>query len=180
MNTRRRSQMLQWASVGAPVLLIVTMRSIVLSGPSGASAATGGHEVIAAVPPPPPGTTAGVGSSKPITPEQQRVVDWRSSLKLEASLTSPMDTRIDVVLLPPKKAETPVVPEAPKVDLLEGLVLSGFMGNQTRGLVTISGKVYRVGDVVKPGLRLTAIDLRGGSVSLTSDAGDVLVLVKPE
>jgi len=54
------------------------------------------------------------------------------------------------------------------------------MGNQTRGLVTISGKVYRVGDVVKPGLRLTAIDLRGGSVSLTSDAGDVLVLVKPE
>ena len=176
MNSKRRTQLAQAASIAAPVLLIVGLRTMLAAGPSGAHAASG---PVGMEPSPAPVV---LPAAEALTPQQQRVLDWRASLPLDASLRSPMDARIDVVLLPapvPVVEDVPVVPVA-LVDPLEGLSLTGTMGNQNAGLARISGKLYRVGDVVRPGFTLTSVDVRGGRIVLTADSGETFELIKPE
>lgn len=178
MNNKRRTQLGQVASIAAPVLLIVGLRTLLAAGPSGAHAASGPVGIATA----PLGSAAGTTAAEALTPQQQRVVDWRASLQLDATLRSPMDARIDVVLLPapvPVAETGPVIPVV-VADPLEGLSLTGTMGNQNAGLARISGKLYRVGDIVRPGFTLTSVDVRGGRIVLTADSGETFELIKPE
>jgi hypothetical protein len=54
------------------------------------------------------------------------------------------------------------------------------MGNLSGGLVVISGKVYRVGEEVRPGLLLANIDFRNATVTLQNLDGETFTLVKKE
>jgi hypothetical protein len=178
VNNKRRSQLGQTASIAAPVLLILGLRTVFSGGPAGADAAPALSQPqsiqqsameLAAVTP-----------AVALTPQQQRAVDWRATLQFEQPLRSPMDSRVDVVLLPTQAPEPePVAVEIP-VNPLDGLVLTATMGNQNAALAAISGKVYRIGEQVRPGWRLTSVDVRSGRILLTAENGDTAELIKAE
>jgi len=175
MTYQRSSKLAQLASVLAPVLLIVAMRVLLSPGPSQASAASSP----AANHSPAPAPTASQPVAAALTAEQQRASDWRHSLKVEAGLNSPMDREMDIVLLPKKEPLPPPPPApVPKMNPVEGLALTGVLGDQRQSIVAISGKVYRVGDRVKNKLTVTAVDSRRLSVTLTDDEGVEYVLKK--
>lgn len=184
MNSKGRSLLIQAASVAAPSLLIVAMRFVLVGGPD-AAAAAGTGQVSPAVAAPPPDAVI-PASARQLTPEQQRAADWRGLLRFDVNLDSPMDARANVVLMAPKKVE-PVAPvktapavAAPKATPVQGLVLTSFMGNLSGGLVVISGKVYRVGEEVRPGLLLANIDFRNATVTLQNIDGESFTLVKKD
>jgi hypothetical protein len=182
VNSKSRSLLIQAASVAAPSLLIVSIRFILVGGPDVAAAATG--QVTSAVAAPSPDAVI-QSAARQLTPEQQRAADWRALLRFDASIESPMDARANVVLMAPKKVE-PVTPAKPvstsptRVNPAQGLVLSSFMGNPSGGLVVISGKVYRVGEEVRPGLLLANIDFRNATVTLQNLDGETFTLAKKE
>jgi hypothetical protein len=90
-----------------------------------------------------------------------------------------MDREMDIVLLPKKEPLPPPPPApVPKMNPVEGLALTGVLGDQRQSIVAISGKVYRVGDRVKNKLTVTAVDSRRLSVTLTDDEGVEYVLKK--
>jgi hypothetical protein len=174
MTQKRSSTLAQAASILAPILLIAGMRVMLSPGPSQASAAAS---------PMPGQTSLTIPASQPaaatLTAEQQRASDWRRGMKTESDLSSPMDRELDVVLLPKKEPLPPAPPPpAPKVNPVEGLALTGVLGDQRQSIAAISGKVYRVGERIKNGLTLTAVDSRRLSVTLTDDDGVEYVLRK--
>ncbi len=183
MNSKSRSLLIQAASVAAPSLLIVAMRFVLVGGPDVASAVGSGQVAPALAAPSP--DAAVPAAVRQLTPEQQRAADWRGLLRYDANLESPMDARANVVLMAPKKVE-PVTPvktapvAAPKASPLQGLTLTSFMGNLSGGLVVISGKVYRVGEEVRPGLLLANIDFRNATVTLQNLDGETFTLVKKD
>jgi hypothetical protein len=184
MNSKRRSLLIQAASVAAPSLLIVSMRFVLVGGPDMASAA-GSGQVMSAVASPAPDAVV-QPAARQLSPEQQRANDWRANFRFDAMFESPMDARANVVLMAPKKVE-PVAPAKttpsttpPKTSPVQGLALTSFMGNLSGGLVVISGKVYRVGEEVRPGLLLANIDFRNATVTLQNLDGESFTLVKKE
>ena len=77
-----------------------------------------------------------------------------------------MDARVEVVLLPTQVPDpVPVQTEAPKINPIEGLVLTATMGNQNAAIAAISGKVY---------------DVRLGRILMTSESGEIAELFKAE
>lgn len=184
MNSKSRSLLIQAASVAAPSLLIVSMRFVLVGGPDMASAA-GSGQVVSAVAAPAADALVQPTARK-LSPEQERAVAWRAVFQFDATFESPMDARANVVLMAPKKVE-PVAPvktapvaTPPKTSPVQGLALTSFMGNLSGGLVVISGKVYRVGEEVRPGLLLANIDFRNATVTLQNLDGETFTLVKKE
>lgn len=178
MNKKRRSQLGQTATIAAPVLLILGLRTVFTSGPSDASAAswTGGSTA-----PVPEVVTTPSQPVVALTHEQQHAMDWRATLNFDTPLESPMDARVEVVLLPTQVPDpVPVATQAPAVNPIEGLVLTATMGNQNSAIAAISGKVYRLGEEVRPGWKLTSVDVRSGRILLTSDSGETAELVKAD
>ena len=179
MNKKHRSQLGQTATIAAPVLLILGLRSLFTAGPSNANAAgpANGH------PSPAHGTVAAPAplAAPALTHEQQHAMDWRATLNFETPLESPMDARVEVVLLPTQVPDpVPVQTEAPKINPIEGLVLTATMGNQNAAIAAISGKVYRIGEEVRPGWKLTSVDVRLGRILMTSESGEIAELFKAE
>ncbi|MCX5689356.1 MAG: hypothetical protein NTV94_06140 [Planctomycetota bacterium] len=179
MNKKRRSQLGQTATIAAPVLLILGLRSLFTAGPSDASAASRAD----GQPAPIQGEVAApVRQATPsFTHDQQHAIDWRATLNFNTPLESPMDVRVEVVLLPTQAPEPVLAPaQAPQINPIEGLVLTGTMGNQNAAIAAISGKVYRIGEEVRPGWKLTSVDVRLGRILLTSESGETAELVKSD
>lgn len=178
MNNKRRLQLGQTASIAAPVLLILGMRSLFSAGPADANAAAAPDGQSAAAPA--PGALVVAQPPAALSHEQQHAMDWRASLNFDVPLVSPMDARIEVDFHPVPAPVTPEPVVAEVVNPLDGLTLTATMGNQNAALAAISGRVYRIGEQVRPGWRLSSVDVRMGRIILTADDGQTAELVKAD
>jgi hypothetical protein len=144
--------MLEVAAVGAPLVVFLSVRIALAPGPASA----GAMPVAAA---PGAAETGGEGAPK-LSAAQDRALKWIRGLPA-GPLASPMlHPRVNV----PTEASKGEDDSPP--DPLAGLKLNGVLGSGERGLATISGKIYRIGDEVRPGIKLRAVDARAGWAEL--------------
>jgi hypothetical protein len=163
MSPRQRLLSIELASIGAPVLLVYFGQTA-LSGNAPAHIAV---QVSGPALPPAPTMPA-----KSMTPEQQKATEWARLMPKSFNLTSPLNHPTDAPVIKPTKVDEeprPVARQSP----VNGLKLSAVLGNDGDKLASISGKIYRIGDEVRPGLKLTSIDPRNSVISLTDDDGQV-------
>jgi len=72
---------------------------------------------------------------------------------------------------PSPEAPKPAPPPVEKPNPTLGLKLTAVLGNADDQLASINGRIYHIGDSVRKGLKLTAIDQRNARVTLTDDDG---------
>jgi len=143
-------------ALGAPILLVIAVRGIV-GGASDAPAAPWTNE-------PPP--TATVPAMVPITEGERAAGEWSRNHRVLEKGVSPMrppEVRPLAAKPAPKAAEVEAAPEASP---FEGFKLSSIMGHDRGGVVAAQGRVFRFGDEIVPGWRISSIDARGRSVSV--------------
>lgn len=159
MNRRRA---VEAAALAAPLAVVFALRSF--SGPSSAGAASveTGVAAPAFVFPQPPTVR--------LTPEQQAALEW--AMEQHAPARSPMHF---VQRAGESTTMTPS-PGAPAQRPSEAFRLSVVMESAGRSLAVIDGKIYRIGDVVSGGLKLTSIDARGRSAVVTDASGRTITL----
>jgi hypothetical protein len=156
MNLVGRSSMVGVGSVAAPVAIYLFLKVTIGLGPSPSPAQPA--DPTASLPPPPP-------PAVPLTAEQTRALEWLASLRIDATLPSPLE-HAEVV-----HQDVPEAPVVPEVDPLEGLRLSALMGSGASQIASISGKIYRIGDTVVPGFTVRTIDTAGQRVELVAPDG---------
>ena len=151
MKLPRRSVMAEVAAVGAPLVVFLGVRMLLAPAP-----ASVGAMPVAALP-----AADGVPQSSPKpTPEPERALKWIRALPA-GPLSSPMlHPRVNV------PAEPSDPEDSSPQDPLAGLKLNGVLGSGDKGLATISGKIYRIGDEVRLGIRLKGVDARAGWAEL--------------
>jgi hypothetical protein len=161
--------MLEALALAGPLLVVSGSRLFFGSDPSAMSA----QVVPAAATPVPVSMKAAT-----LTPEQQAAAAWITSVSALPDLASPMNHPVPA----PRHVESPrpveptrIVPVASPV---ADLTLTGVLGNTSGGLAAINGKVYRIGDRVKPGLRLIAIDVKLNAIELQGDNGTVYRMIR--
>jgi len=173
VTSKQRTLLVDAATVSCPLILVVAVRTLFTPAPSQASAPK------ASPAQPTPAVVPVAGPAK-LTPEQQKALDWIAGLPPMTGLVSPLDHPIAPPPVVQQAAHEPDPEPAPAttpaVDPLAGLKLSGILGNETGGLAAINGRVYRVGDVVRPGLKLKLIDARTNTVTFSQDDGSELKL----
>jgi len=166
MPSKRRTLVLDALMLSGPLLVVVGVRAFLAPAPSvGATPAPGGGQAPAIVPV--------VAPTKP-SPEQQRAAEWIAGLGPLTDLRSPM-AHPEPPPSPPKPTiETPKPPGAVRApeDPIAGLKFTGILGNnEDLGLAAINGRIYRVGEEVRKGVRLTRIDARNYVIVLTVPDG---------
>lgn len=164
---------LEAAAVCGPLVLLAAAH-VLLTPPPPAPDPSGTNGLIPANLP--------VAPTAVLTPEQIRAAEW-SRTPPAGEMTSPMDHPELVRVTPrppdpePRIADPiPIPVQTPARNPLAGLRLTGVMGNAQGGLAMFAGKVYKVGDDIRPGVRLTAIDIEAGTVECTLADGRVEVL----
>lgn len=169
------------AAAFAPLIAIQAVRYLVIGDSAPASA---GAAVYPAMLPP----AATPDAPKSLTPAQIKAAQWLTSRPVALNLRSPMDKPDPVAAAPEPVvaaaaiAPTVPVPEAQTDDTPHHLTLTGVLGGggeSSRSLVSISHRIYRVGEEVAPGWRIGSIDARKRSVTLTHRDGRSLELTPP-
>jgi hypothetical protein len=157
----RRKLLAQAGAVGGPLLLLLGAR-VVMAPPAPVNA----QSALRHVEPSPP------ASPPPLTKQQEAAARWIQSLELDSSLRSPFST------LRPSGSAAPIIPEtAPNSgSVTAGLQLRSVMGRGAVSIASINGRIYKMNDQVRPGLRLHSIDLQAQSVELLGADGTVHVL----
>ncbi len=170
MPSKHRTLLVDACAVGCPLILVMAVRTFFTPAPSDASPAGAA--------PTPPAAPAAAPAPVKLDPQQQKAAEWVASLASVKGLTSPLDhpTAAPPPRPEPKIDNEPTPEPAPAVDPLAGLKLSGILGNDDGGLAAISGKIYRVGDQVRPGLKLKGIDAKTNTVIFTLDNGSEIKL----
>lgn len=174
MSSKHRTLVIDAAAVACPLILVVAVRTFFAPAPSDASPTKPATSAAAPVIVP-------VATAAKLSAEQQKAVDWVSTLAPMKGLVSPLDH--PVAAPPPRPAHEPesqapdATPEPiPASDPLGGLKLTGILGNDDGGLAAINGRVYKVGDFVRQGLKLKLIEAKSNTVVFTLDDGTELKL----
>ena len=164
----RNNILLDVAAIAVPLALVLGARVMLKPSPTTAHAGGAGPE--------PAGIVVPTAAGARITPEKQRAVDWINGMSGSSGMRSPMAHPVAAPLVVVHEPE----PEQPvtSVNPLAGLKLTGILGNESGSLAAINGKVYKVGDVVKPGLTLGAIDVHSNTVTFKLADGTELKLVR--
>lgn len=160
LSFQRRTIGVEAAAIAVPILLVYFGRVMIASP----APQTGAVQVNTPVIVPTAGETVVA-----LSPEQQKAAEWLRLLPPKYDLATPLN-HIEAQAAPPKPKpvdEAPVVRANP----IEGLKLSAVMGNENDQLASINGKIYRIGDAVRPGLKLTGIDHRRSRIVLTDSEG---------
>jgi len=176
MDPKRRNQLIEIAAIGAPLTILGFTR--VFMSPVAASASTQGQAAAQVVP---------VATSTPApTPEQKKAAAWIASVQIGPSLVSPLDHPKILAPAPePSEYGPPApAPEPPSVFVanpLEGLSLSATLKTrEVGGVASINGKIYKVGDQVRPGCRLLSVDVSANSVEISKPDGSTVRLGRPK
>jgi len=152
MTHGTRSTWMRWGAVVAPVALIgIFVASNRLSGPRPAAAGSI--------------TAAPSESLAPVAPakEVESVEKW--ILSHDGPVASPFLATTVTVKEVEEEAERPVAP------VLEGIKLSSvFSANETT-MASFNGKLYRPGQEIRPGVRISSIDARARKVILELSDG---------
>lgn len=146
MNTKLRVRLLQSAAVATPVVAIVIFKMVSGSTPDSTNAAT-------ATPAPTAATAA--APIPAATPEQQRAKEWAGKQSPSTPVASP--------LTPPEARHTQVPGEQPAAPVTPRVVgveysLTSVLKARDSAIAAINGKLYKIGDQVKPGATLVAVD----------------------
>lgn len=158
---------LEVAAIGVPLLLVYMGRTMLASAPTVPTLAAPDMPVIT--------PTAALAATQ-LSSEQAKAAEWVRQLPPKYSLESPLNHPVPDA---PKVVKTPVKepellpPPPPKANPIEGLRLTAVLGNDDGRLAAINGKIYRVGEAVRKGLTLTAIDERNARITLTGDDGSI-------
>ena len=155
----RRAKLMQIAAVAGPGLLVGAMRLVMTPGEP-IQVNSGTVPVLMPV----------VTVPTKLSPEQQRATDWVAALDLPGIPPSPLHrTRAPAVVVSPDPE--PVKPPPP-ADPLAGLKLTGTMGTNLGGLATINGRIYKIGDTIRPGCKLVSVDTPSNTVELETEDGE--------
>jgi hypothetical protein len=161
----KRSVLMQIAAVSAPSVLVV-LNSFGPTPPAAPDANPASVTVPVAAPAP------------KATPHQVRAREWADAQPVGPRLTSPLDHPVAAAPAPvathvePEPA--PVVPDPEPVnvaDPLSGLRLTALLGGRTGSLAMIDGKIFRVGDEVRPGCTLKSIDAKADRIEVSRPDG---------
>jgi hypothetical protein len=173
---KRRKLMAHVGTISAPVLALAGARVFLAPPPAAMSDSTVTQVAIVSAPP----------SKVTLSAAQQRAIDWAGTLRTEG-LKSPLCRRIErpsqpLAATPPEQPDThaPDPEPAPREDPTLGLRLTAIMGTVESGMAMVNGKVYRVDDEVKPGLRVVFIDARNNRIILEDAMGEQHTLGRVE
>ena len=146
MNTKLRVRLLQSAAVATPVVAIVIFKMVSGSTPDTTNAAS--------TTPAPTATTAAAAIPAP-TPDQQRAKEWAGKQDPSASVPSPLTPpEARHAQVPGEQAPTPITPRVVGVEYS----LTSVLKARDSAIAAINGKLYKIGDQVKPGATLVAVD----------------------
>lgn len=164
MNIRGRSGLIGLGSVAAPVIGFFVLKQVIGLGPAPTTAgptSMPGSPNLTSAPPPAPSA------------EQKAALAWLASQKLNEDLGNPLEISPVAVPVPEPAAATPPASEpAPRVDPFEGLRLSAVLAMGEGQWASINGKVHRVGDSVRLGFTVKAIDAAGQRVEIQGPDGE--------
>lgn len=153
------------AAIAGPLAVFLGAKALLAPDPAGARAQ--------------PAIAASAGGTEPntgpkLTAEQERALAWIRSMP-QADLHSPM-------LHPPASRALQTADPSPEPDaapnVVSGLKLVGVLGNGENAIATIGGRVYRIGDEVRPGIKLKSVDARAGAAELEMSDGSVVRLIR--
>jgi 2-oxoglutarate dehydrogenase E2 component (dihydrolipoamide succinyltransferase) len=177
VGSTNRTLLTDAATLFAPLALVLGARVFLAPIPSMASSTAASQQTL-----PPP---AAAPAAAKLSPEQKKATDWLAALPSFKGLASPLDHPIAAVVPAPAPDPVAAAPDspapdpAPAVNPLAGLKLTGILGNDSGGLAAINGRVYRIGDTVRPGLVLTLIEAKTGTIVFKRDDGTELSLRRP-
>jgi len=159
MSSRQRLLVIEVTAVAAPLILVYFARGMLSS--AGPIVAT--MNVNAPMLPPVP-----VATTKPLTEEQEKAAEWVRQMPMAVDMRSPLNHPTDKPPpVPVKKDEPKPTNDSP----IRGLKLSAVLGNNGEQLASINGKIYAIGSMVRPGLKLIAIDPREYIITLEDEEG---------
>lgn len=147
------ARVIQAGAVAAPVVLLVGLKMYVGEPKPAAAEST-------------PAPAAAAATGRPATAERPWSVVGGSSSSSKGA--GAVQTR--------SAAPAGEAPKSSQTDLLAGLRLTAVLGTNSGGLATINGRICRVGDEVRPGLKVVKIDSRSSSVELETEDGETLHL----
>jgi hypothetical protein len=157
-----RAQMLQIAALAAPAAVVGFLHTALGPAPVPPDPRDGGALPVST-------------TTTPSTPEQARAAEWLSSLNFDALLPSPLDHPAPAVQREePSPSPTFIEPEpeaAPGADPLAGLKLKAVLGSQNGSMAMINGRIFRVGDEVRPGCKVLSVDAHANRVEIQRPDG---------
>lgn len=174
ISSRQRQILVELAAICAPVVLVYFGRTLLSSSAPAAITIPVSSPVVAPAP---------VVQVKPLTPEQQKASEWVRQLPQTLSLVSPLNHPIETVVAkqdPVFEPEKAPPPPPPRESPIRGLKLTAVLGNDGDKLASINGKIFRIGDEVRPGLKLATIDPRLSVITLTEVNGKVYELTREQ
>jgi len=166
-GSREPGRLLSLAAILAPLGAVIVARALVGGGPAQAPAAE------LELPTLPTVGLVSAPATPSLTPEQVAAAEYLSSAQLSghgSPMAKPVAPKIEPVV------EVRVTPPTPKVDPTDDLGLSSVMGKGQRAVALISGRIYRIGDEVREGWTLTAVDVQSRTATLTHGDGRTCVL----
>lgn len=161
----KRSVLMQIAAVSTPSVLVI-LNSFSPAAPAAPATSTDSTTVPVVVPGP------------RTTPEQVRARQWADAQVVGAGLASPLDHPIAAPAPAPAVARVdpepaPVIEPEPvnTEDPLSGLRLTALLGGRSGALAMIDGRIFRIGDEVRPGCKLLSIDAKADRIEVARPDG---------
>jgi hypothetical protein len=152
--------LVQIAAVSAPPVLVILAG---FSPTPSAAPATPATETLPVTAPAPA-----------ITPEQLRARQWAEAQPVGPGLVSPLERGESARVEAPQHAPEPE-PLDPG-DPLSGLTLKALLAGRNGALAMINGRIYRIGDEVRPGCTVLSIDAREDRIELSRPDGTTATL----
>ncbi|MCC7389343.1 MAG: hypothetical protein IT431_11295 [Phycisphaerales bacterium] len=162
------ARLLPVAGILAPVCAVLAARVFFTVGPAEAPGAVPAGQALPSL------TTAAAPGRTRLTDAQAAALAYLGSLTRGEEIDSPM-ARPSAPTAGPITAD-PDLPAVPSYDPTQDLALSSVMGTGPRGIASISGRIYRLGEEIIAGWTLTAVDVRNRTATLTNTDGRVCVL----
>ena len=175
LDQRTKTKAAWVATLLAPLLAVQSVRYLVI-GDAHPFAAGAAMQTTTMTP------VAMPDAPKPPTSAQAKAAQWLNGRTVALNLHSPMDRPDPVATPAPTPIAEPVAPIAPAPaprldDTPRHLVLTGILGGageSARSLASINHRIYRVGEEVVTGWRVTSIDSKRRSVTLSHQDGRTL------
>lgn len=167
--------MLEIMALAAPLAMVLAGRTLLSAPPPSATTTTVSS---------PTAPIQLAAAPKPLSAEQQKAQDWVKGMPATLELISPLNHPVEVVVAKPEIiADHEPEPEPqplPVESPIRGLKLTAVIGNDDGQVAAINGRIYRIGELVKPKLRLTAIDPKKSSITLTAGNGETYRLKREQ
>jgi hypothetical protein len=172
ISSRKRLVIVELIAIGTPVVLVYLGRMLLASPEPSSTTIPVAAPTLMPVP---------TVQAKPLTPEQLKAAEWVKQL-MKTPLASPLNHPVEVVIKKPVVVEPDQVlpPPPPRESPIQGLKLTAVMGNDDGQLASINGKIFRIGDDVRTGLRLTGIDARNSLITLETRSGEQFVIKREQ